>query len=89
MAMNRDNPHFTEEELRAIYAAAEEKSHAGILAAAAALYPDRTEERQTLYWLPKGGRAFRLNGVYCKPVNTLQSWPVELAVMEDGTLLPY
>lgn len=90
MKMNQHTPHFSMEELRAIYAAAEEKTEKGVRAAAAGLYGADAPALQTLYWLPAGGRAFRSSDGNCyKPVHTLQSWPNELAVMDDGTLLEY
>ena len=90
MAMNKDNPHFSMEELRTIYASAQEKTRRGILDAAAQLYGDREDALRTLYWIKGGGRAFRSSDGNCyKPAYTLQSWPNELAVMEDGTLLEY
>ena len=88
--MNKDTPHFSPQELRAIYAAAAEKTKDGMSAAARALYPAREDALKTLDWLPGGGRAFRCSDGSCsKPAFTLQSWPVEVAVMEDGTLLDY
>ena len=57
--MNKDTPHFSPQELRAIYAAAAEKTKDGMSAAARALYPAREDALKTLYWLPGGGRAFR------------------------------
>ena len=89
MSMNQNTPHFSMEELREIYAAAE-KTKQGIVGAAKTLYPDREAELKTLYWIKGGGRAFKdQNGSFHKPQYTLQSWPNELAVMEDGTLLEY
>ncbi len=88
--MNKDTPHFSMEELRAIYAAAEEKTRQGVIHAAKTLYPDRQAELKTLYWIKGGGRAFKdENEKFHKPQYTFQSWPNELAVMEDGTLLEY
>ena len=90
MAMNKDNPHFSMEELRQIYAAAQEKTRQGMRDAAARLYSDKADALNTLYWIKGGGRAFRSSDGNCyKPAYTLQSWPSELAVMEDGTLLDY
>ena len=49
--MNKDTPHFSPQELRAIYAAAAEKTKDGMSAAARALYPAREDALKTLYWL--------------------------------------
>ena len=63
--MNKDTPHFSPQELRAIYAAAAEKTKDGMSAAARALYPAREDALKTLYWLPGGGRAFRCSDGSC------------------------
>ena len=47
--MNKDTPHFSPQELRAIYAAAAEKTKDGMSAAARALYPAREDALKTLY----------------------------------------
>ena len=90
MQMNSRTPHFSMEELRAICGAAEDMKEKELRAAARALFPERTEELRTLYCFSGGGRAFRSSAGSCeKPRWTVQSWPNELAVMADGTLLPY
>ena len=90
MVRNRTTPHFSMEELRTICAAAGEIRQETVLSAARSLYPDRKEALQALYCYCGRGRAFRSrDGGFAKPVCTVQSWPNELAVMEDGSLLEY
>ena len=90
MVMNQHTPHFSVEELKAIYAAATEKTKQGIAAAATQLYPEKQDALAALYWMKGGGRAFRdADGKCHKPSYTLQSWPNELGIMEDGTVLEY
>lgn len=88
---NSQTPHFTFEELKEIYAAAEKKNDNCLRATARKLYPDRDPITYENLYIGKGpGRAFKHNGdEYENPEHMLVSHPVMAGVMKDGTIYQF
>jgi hypothetical protein len=88
---NARSPHFTAEELTEIFRSARSHTTRSVQAAARKLYPDREEDAYEGLYLSRGpGRAFRNSeGRYESPKYNLVSWPVAVAVLESGEVLPF
>jgi len=86
--MNAQTPHFTFEELQAIYQNTKKKESAALRQTARELFPGRDPVAYENLYLSKGpGRAFKHNGdEYENPKWILASHPVMTGVMEDDTI---
>lgn len=88
--MNEQTPHFSYEEVVAIYQQTKHPDSNRIRETAKAMYPGRDPITYENLFVEKGPwRAFMHHGQYENPQCVLLSYPVQVGVMKDGTTYPF
>lgn len=84
---DRKSPHFTAEELEAIFRSTDKRDTAAVQKAARTLYPGRDEAVYEGLYISRGpGRAFKNAAGKYEPCRyNMVSWPVAIGILQDGT----
>ena len=85
---DRKSPHFTAEELEAVFRAADRQETAAVQWAARKLYPGREEAAYQGLYLSRGpGRSFKnTEGKYVPCRFNVVSWPEAIGILPDGSV---